>query len=101
MKTDSVLANQMEALALSIAKLTENEGYLTTEVPGLTVFKKTDAAKPIAGLYEPSVCLIAQGAKRVQLGDEKYTYDTQHYLFPAFICPLLHRLLTRVRKFHT
>jgi len=89
MKTDSVLANQMEALALSIAKLTENEGYLTTEVPGLTVFKKTDAAKPIAGLYEPSVYLIAQGAKRVQLGDEKYTYDTQHYLFSGVHLPVV------------
>ena len=73
--------SQMDGLAYSIAKLTESEGNLLTHVPGLTVFKKTDAAKPIAGFYEPSVCLIAQGAKHVQLGNENYTYDTEHYLF--------------------
>lgn len=87
------MANQMEGLASSIAKLTEDEGYLPTKVPGLTVFKKTEAAKPIAGLYEPSVCLIAQGAKRVQLGDEKYTYDTQHYLFSGVHLPVVAQVI--------
>lgn len=85
--------SQMDGLAYSIAKLTESEGNLLTHVPGLTVFKKTDAAKPIAGFYEPSVCLIAQGAKHVQLGNENYTYDTEHYLFSGVHLPVVAQVI--------
>nr|WP_320009420.1 AraC family transcriptional regulator N-terminal domain-containing protein [uncultured Desulfobulbus sp.] len=31
-------------------------------------------------MMEPSICLIAQGRKRVMLGDEEYQYDKDHYL---------------------
>lgn len=30
----------------------------------------------MSGMYEPCICLVAQGAKRVMLGDEEYVYDT-------------------------
>lgn len=83
------LKNNMAQLATSLSKLTEQEHYLTTQVPGLTIFKKTDAAEPITGFYEPSVCLIAQGAKHVQLGKESYVYDTEHYLFSGIHLPVV------------
>ena len=38
-------------------------------------------------MYEPSICLIAQGAKRVQLADESYVYDAQHYLITSVHLP--------------
>ncbi|MDN4500993.1 AraC family transcriptional regulator [Alteromonadaceae bacterium BrNp21-10] len=84
----SNLDSNMNLLASSILKLTECKDYYSTQVPGLTVFKKVDATT-IAGFYEPSVCLIAQGAKRVQLGDETYIYDTEHYLFSGVHLPVV------------
>lgn len=93
MNTDSTLSRNMELLAASIARLTQQQDYAPTLVPGLTVFKKTDAAIPIAGFYEPSVCLIAQGAKRVQLGDESYQYDTKHYLFSGVHLPVVAQVI--------
>ena len=82
------LESNMKLLAASIAKLTELEDYRPTHVPGLTVFKKTQATT-IAGFYEPSVCLIAQGAKDVQLGEESYHYDSKHYLFSGMHLPVV------------
>lgn len=83
----------MKQLASSILRLTEFNDYLPTKVPGLTVFKKNDVTKPMAGFYEPSVCLIAQGAKRVQLGDESYIYDTEHYLFSGVHLPVVAQVI--------
>ena len=81
--------SNMQLLASSILSLTEREDFVPTVVPGLTVFKKVDSTKPIVGFYEPSVCLIAQGAKHVQLGGESYTYDTKHYLFSGVHLPVV------------
>jgi AraC-like DNA-binding protein len=40
-------------------------------------------------MYELSVCLIAQGAKRVILGDEVLIYDAQHFLLTSVHLPTL------------
>lgn len=82
------LKNNIEMLAASILKITEYENNVATRVPGLTLFKKTDSATPMVGFYEPSVCLIAQGAKRVQLGEESFLYDSEHYLFSGIHLPV-------------
>ena len=89
MKTNPVHVNNMKHLASSISKLTVHDDYCPTDVPGLTVFRKIDANIPMAGAYEPSVCLIAQGAKRVQLGEETFFYDTEHYLFSGVHLPVV------------
>lgn len=89
MENNPTLDSNIKLLASSISRLTAQEDYCPTKVPGLTVFKKTVAHMPMAGLYEPSVCLIAQGSKRVQLGDDSYNYDTRHYLFSGVHLPVV------------
>ena len=34
-------------------------------------------------MYEPRICVIVQGAKRVLLGDNTYEYDTHHFLITS------------------
>ena len=77
----------MNGLAETIARLTENGELRTTAVPGLSLFRRNEPSEPVIGMYEPSVCLIAQGAKRVRLGDDTYEYDSNHYLFSGLHCP--------------
>ena len=59
------------ALGKSIARLTEKNELYTTAVPGLSLFRRIEPTEPITGMYEPSVCLVAQGAKRVLLVTDK------------------------------
>ncbi len=87
------IKRNMQLLASSISKITADEDYVTTPVPGLSVFKKTESNTPLVGFYEQSVCLIAQGAKRVQLADESYLYDTERYLFSGIHLPVVAQIL--------
>lgn len=88
-KGDIALGFAMNGLAESIARLTEGGELRTAAVPGLSLFRKTEPSEPVTGMYEPSVCLIAQGAKRVLLGDDTYVYDASHYLFSGLHLPVI------------
>jgi AraC-like DNA-binding protein len=83
----------IDGLAETIARLTENGELRTTAVPGLSLFRRNEPSEPVTGMYEPSVCLIAQGAKRVRLGDDTYVYDSNHYLFSGLHLPVIAQVI--------
>ena len=86
-------AGAVEALGERIALLTEQGELHITAVPGLSLFRRHEPTEPLTGMYEPSVCLVAQGAKRVQLGDETYVYDPQHYLLTSVHLPTVVQII--------
>jgi AraC-like DNA-binding protein len=81
------------ALGKSIARLTEAGEVHTTAVPGLSLFRWIEPTEPITGMYEPSVCLIAQGAKRVRLGEDTFVYDAHHYLITSVHLPTVVQII--------
>jgi AraC-like DNA-binding protein len=88
----------MSGLAASIARLTENGELRTTKVPGLSLFRREETSEPVTGMYEPSVCLIAQGAKKVLLGDDTYFYDASHYLLAGLHLPVVAQVIEASRE---
>ncbi|RNC66315.1 MAG: AraC family transcriptional regulator [Desulfuromonadales bacterium] len=84
---DNGLEAAIAALGESIARWTDKGEQFTTAVPGLALFRRTEPSEPITGMYEPSLCLVTQGAKRVQLGDDTYVYDAHHYLITSVHLP--------------
>jgi len=87
------LAGAIEELNKSIARWTEQGEMHTTAVPGLSLFRREEATEPISGMYEPSICLIAQGAKRVMLGEDTYVYDAHHYLLTSVHLPTIVQII--------
>ncbi len=77
----------IETVAESIARYTGREELFTTAIPGLSLFKREELTGPVCGTYEPSICMVAQGAKRVLLGDEVFIYDANHYLITSVNLP--------------
>ena len=77
----------LEALGKSIARWTDKGDHLETAIPGLSLFRRDEPTQPTSGMYEPSICLIAQGAKRVLLGDDTYVYDVHHFLITSVDLP--------------
>jgi len=77
----------LAALTERIARWTEGGELHATAIPGLGLFRRTEPTEPITGMYEPSICLVAQGSKRVRLGDDTYVYDAQHYLITSVHLP--------------
>lgn len=90
---DSRLDNAITSLGESIARLTERGELQTTAVPGLSLFRREEPTEPITGMYEPSVCLVAQGAKRVMLGDDTFVYDAHHYLITSVNLPTVVQII--------
>ena len=83
----------IQSLAGSIARLTEKEELFTTAIPALSLFRREEPTEPKSGMYEPSVCLVAQGAKRVQLGDDTFIYDAHHFLITAVHLPTMVQII--------
>ncbi|APG23965.1 AraC family transcriptional regulator [Syntrophotalea acetylenica] len=88
-----MLDSAMGGLVESIARLAEKGELRPTAIPELSLFRRTEPSEPITGMYEPSVCLIAQGAKRVQLGNDTYIYDASHYLFAGLHLPVVAQVI--------
>ena len=88
----------LEGLGQSIAQWTDKGDQLVTAIPGLSLYRRDEPTKPMSGMYEPSICLIAQGAKRVLLGDETYVYDAQHFLITSVNLPTVAQIIKASRE---
>lgn len=76
-----------QALSDSIARLTEQGELESTSIRGLSLYRRAQPSEPTTGMYEPSICMVAQGAKHVQLGDDSFTYNAQNYLLTSLHLP--------------
>jgi len=90
---DNGLQVVREALGKSIARWTGKAEQLETAIPGLGLFRREAPTQPMGGMYEPSVCLITQGAKRVLLGDDSYVYDARHFLLSSLHLPTVAQII--------
>ncbi|HOI17445.1 MAG TPA: AraC family transcriptional regulator [Geobacteraceae bacterium] len=88
----------LEALGGSIARWTEKGELFTTAIPGLSLYWREEPTGPISGMYEPSICLVVQGAKRVLLGDDTYVYDAHHYLITSVHLPTIVQIIDASRE---
>ncbi|MEK4248504.1 AraC family transcriptional regulator [Paenibacillus sp. FSL W7-1287] len=75
-------------LAEVIERFTKQDGTHETLIPGLRFIRSSEASEPVYSVYEPSLCVIAQGAKVVMLGKESYRYDPSCYLTASVHLPI-------------
>jgi AraC-like DNA-binding protein len=88
----------LEAFGKSIARWTAQGEQHITAVPGLSLFRRDEPTESISAMYEPSICLVAQGAKRVLLGHDTYVYDAHHYLITSVHLPTVVQIITASRE---
>lgn len=65
------------------------DGRFELRIPGLAAVRLShiDTAT-ISAIYQPSLCVVAQGAKRLFLGQDVYVYDPSHMLVVAVDLPV-------------
>ncbi len=80
-------------LAERIARWTGEDNRLTTAIPSLTLHRWETPAEPTSYMLPPSVCLIAQGSKRVFLGEDVYGYDANHFLITSVGLPVVAQII--------
>lgn len=82
-----------KALAERIARWTGEENRVATAIPALRFSRSEEPTEPTSYTLEPSICLIAQGRKRVLLGEEHYVYDAQHFLITSVDLPVVAQII--------
>ncbi|BDR16545.1 AraC family transcriptional regulator [Vibrio sp. STUT-A11] len=80
-------------LAEKIQKWTGDATQVDTEIPGLRLSRWTTPTPPTSYTHNPSICLIAQGKKRVLLGEDSYIYDANHFLISSVNLPITANIL--------
>ena len=76
-------------LARKIAFFIGSGERMGTAVPGLTLSRRTGPTAPASGTYEPSVAVLAQGSKRVTLGQTTFIFDESRFLLTSLDLPII------------
>src|SRR5271154_5894354 len=80
-------------LARKIALFVGSTENRATAIPGLTLHRRTAPTAPCSMTYEPSVTVIAQGRKRVELGRNVFIYDASRFLLTSVDLPVVSRVI--------
>lgn len=86
-------------LAQQIDKWTASgANQVETEIDGLSLVRWASVTPPTSYTHNPSICLIAQGKKRVILGEESYVYDASHFLVSSVNLPIIANIMEATPK---
>lgn len=77
----------MHHVAEIVGKLATEEGYNSTSLDGVGLFKASEARGREPLCYEQGVIFIVQGVKRVYLGNSVHEYNPHHFLVSSVPIP--------------
>jgi AraC-like DNA-binding protein len=87
-----VSTKHLTTLASAVDRHTEVDGDYETAVPGLWLYRSSSPSVRRAVVYVPSLCVVAQGAKEVIVGGERYRYDPAQSLLVSVDLPATTRV---------
>ncbi|MBC8167138.1 MAG: AraC family transcriptional regulator [Bryobacteraceae bacterium] len=80
-------------LASRIAFFVGSAEQRVTDIPGLTLVRLITSTAPACLTYEPSLAVIAQGRKRVDLGRTSLIYDESRFLLTSLDLPIVSQVI--------
>lgn len=69
------------------------DGIEPCALPRVKLIRSSSMSNSMPVIYEPALCLVAQGRKRVVLGEIAYDYDPTQYMVVSVDLPLLGSVL--------
>ncbi len=81
--------SSIQDLAGLIAHFTPGDGSHQTAIPQICLYKASRISEPIHTIYEPSVCIVAQGRKRSMVAERVFIYDEAKYLVIKVDVPIV------------
>lgn len=82
-----------EELARKVALFVGSAESRRTDIPRLTFHQRTAPSVPALVTYEPSVALVVQGRKRVELGRTTFIYDASRFLLTSLDLPVVSQVI--------
>lgn len=83
----------MRELASRIARHVRLEERCATAIPRLSLHRRAAPTAPCTITYEPSLIVVAQGAKQVDLGRQSFVYDRTRFLLTSLDLPIVSRVI--------
>lgn len=83
----SRITKMQAEMARVIERHTRGVADLATPIPDLALFRRDAPARPVVCMVEPSIVMVAQGAKRLLVGGEGYAYDAERFLITSLDLP--------------
>jgi AraC-like DNA-binding protein len=80
-----------DELTERIARVAREDGTVEP-LDGLRLRRASAPTELGHGTSYPSICLVAQGAKELRLGDRSFPYDPEHYLLATAALPFASRI---------
>lgn len=65
-----------------------DDGPFESRLKGVRFFKETKHVPRKPMVYDPGICIVAQGHKIGYLGDQTFRYDANHYLVTSVTMPI-------------
>lgn len=92
------MSNRIYQLKDDLAKLIERyskqDGVHSTAIPSLYFIRRSNVTDLKHSVYNPSVCIIVQGAKEVLLGQERFRCGPTNYLVSSVDIPVKSQVMT-------
>src|SRR5437868_15191199 len=88
-----VVTNEVAKLASAMERQAAADGAYDTAVPALRLSRFSAPSDLVALVYEPSLCVVAQGSKEVLLADETYRLDPARSLLVSVDLPVSARVV--------
>ena len=60
-----------------------------TDIPGVSLHRRTAPTAPCRSTYHPGIIVVVQGSKEANLGGKKFTYDESRFLLTAVDLPIV------------
>lgn len=81
--------NQLATLIEILSRHAPEDGAWRCALPGVTLLRSSTPTMPMPVVYEPTLCIIAQGRKRAMLGASAFVYDPASYLVASVDLPVM------------
>jgi AraC-like DNA-binding protein len=88
-----MLEKDLARLAAAIQRQATADGSIDTAVPALKLSRVSAPSDLVSLVYEPSLCIVAQGAKEVLLAEETYRLDPAQLLLVSVDLPVSARVI--------
>lgn len=87
------LMNPITILTDVLRRHAPEDGTFASPLPSVKLIRCSTPTLPMPVVYEPTLCLIAQGRKQAMLGRTAYVYDPARYLLASVDLPIMGSVL--------
>src|SRR5262249_23875807 len=87
------VGKRQSELASLIGRNIDADGMRATAIPRLFLMRASQLTEPLPSVYEPALCIVAQGRKQVVLADEVYFYGPEQCLVISVDLPVVGQVI--------